>query len=371
MAQGGSMSGGATSSAGAATASGGATGGAGAASGGATGGAVGGSGAASTAGTATTGGAAAGAPSGKGGSAGAATAGAGAGGVTASTGGSSGSKSTGGATSAGAGGTSGATSAGAGGAPAGGSGGGSATGCSRELLQGTLDAYFKALAAHDASTLPLASPVKFTENGKALELGKDGLWKSAGMVKYSQTALDTETCNSASHAVVPDGTTDIPFALRIRLVAQKITEVETIAARPGDYMAVASNPAAIIASGDTVKWQDSVPAAQRNSRAEVTAWIDKYFRIFPSGVCNTTSSCRRLENGGGNFSCSGGATCRAGDPGSGTPALNPRLLLADVERGIGVGFTVYQGHTDMHMYKMYGGQIYAVHALLALGSAGW
>jgi hypothetical protein len=90
-------------------------------------------------------------------------------------------------------------------------------GCSRELLQGTLDAYFKALAAHDSSTLPLASSVKFTENGKALELGKDGLWKTAGMVKYSQSALDTETCNSASHAVVPDGSMDIPFALRIKL----------------------------------------------------------------------------------------------------------------------------------------------------------
>ena len=84
-------------------------------------------------------------------------------------------------------------------------GSGNTTGCTRELLQTTLDAYFTALAAHDKSTLPLAASVKFTENGEAMELGSKGLWKTAGPVKYSQTALDTQKCMTASHAVVPDG----------------------------------------------------------------------------------------------------------------------------------------------------------------------
>ena len=101
------------------------------------------------------------------------------------------------------------------------------------------------------------------------------------------------------------------------------------------------------------------------------AWIDKYFRIFPRGVCNTTSACRRLENGGGNFVCSNGGSCDSGQP-TGNAGMTPRSILADVETGIGVGFTMFMGNTDMHMFKMYGGQVHAVHAILGgASSSGW
>jgi hypothetical protein len=40
---------------------------------------------------------------------------------------------------------------------------------------GWLDRYLEALVAHEPSRLSLARPVKFTENGRRLELG-DGLW---------------------------------------------------------------------------------------------------------------------------------------------------------------------------------------------------
>jgi hypothetical protein len=273
------------------------------------------------------------------------------------------------------GGTGGTPAAGAAGAPTGSGGAGNSGACTRDLLKSTHDAYFKALAAHDPSTLTLADNVKFTENGKALTLGSAGLWKSAGTLKYSHSALDTETCNLASQAVVPDGTMDIPLALRIKLQNQRITEIETIAVRPGDYVVsgqpFASNTAALIASGTSVQWQNTVPAAQRNTREQITGWMDKYFRLFPRGVCNTTSSCKRIENGGGSFSCSAGASCDAGT-GSGQPALPSRLILADVETGMGVGFTMFQGNTDMHMFKMYGDQVHGVSAVLgAASSSGW
>jgi hypothetical protein len=132
----------------------------------------------------------------------------------------------------------------------------------------------------------------------------------------------------------------------------------------------ASNPAAIISANNTVMWE-TAPSGQRNTRAELIAWIDKYFRMFPQGVCNTVSSCRRLENGYGTFVCTNGASCAAGLP-TGTPAMLPRILLADPETGIGVGMTMFMGNTDMHMFKMYGSQVYAVHAVLGgATSSGW
>lgn len=283
----------------------------------------------------------------------------------------------GGTNRGGGGGTSGGegSNAGSGGTLA--AGGGSGNGaCTREALRGAVDAYFKALAAHDPAPLPTASNVKFTENGKTMTLGSGGLWKTAGALKYVHSAFDTEGCNSASQAVVPDGSMDIPLGLRLKLKNEQITEIETIAVRPGDYKAMGqdfpSNPTALAGSANTVKWESPVPLEQRNTRQEITAWMDKYFRMFPRGVCNTSSDCKRIENGGGNFSCSAGAQCASGNP-TGSPAMTPRLIFADVETGLGVGFTMFQGtDTDMHMFKMYGGKVYGVSAILgAAGSSGW
>jgi hypothetical protein len=88
-------------------------------------------------------------------------------------------------------------------------------------------------------------------------------------------------------------------------------------------------------------------------------------------VCKVAQACKRLENGGGDFSCGAGASCASSEP-TGQPKLNPRLILADVERSIGVGFTMFQGNTDMHMFKMRGGMIYGVNTILAKASnSGW
>lgn len=296
------------------------------------------------------------------------------GGTTNATGGNS---ATGGATGNASGGNS------AGGAPGGATGGsaiggsnGEPVGCGRPLLRSAVDTYFKALAAKDPSMLPTAATVKFTENGKTAKLGESGLWKNAGSVKYSQSALDTELCSSATQAVVPEGGTDLPVALRLRLLDGKITEIETIVVRAGDYKvsgsSFASNPDAIIAANTSLRWEDAVPTDQRNTRADLIGWIDKYYKQFPAGVCKTVPDCRRLENGGGNFKCTEGASCSTSPSGAGALALVPRLELADVETGIGVGFTMFMGNTDMHMFKMKSGEVYAVHAILgAATSAGW
>jgi len=274
--------------------------------------------------------------------------------------------------SGGSAGSSGGRGGGTGGAGGSSPGGGT---CSRDFLKSTVEAYFAALAAHSSAGLPIADAVKVTENGKAIKVGEDGLWKTAaGAVKYQHTAYDTEGCNTASEAVVPEGNMDLPVALRLRLAAQKITEIETIAVRPGDYKVSGSNypskPEAISMSDTTVGWEKAVPEAMRNTAKEMNAWMLKYFKAFPAGVCNTDSSCKRLENGNSPGGCNVGASCQAGDPTGNV--IKSHIIFSDVETGIGVGFDLFMGNADMHMFKMYGGKIYAVHAILgAATSTGW
>lgn len=260
-----------------------------------------------------------------------------------------------------------------------GSGGAPNGACTRVLLDGLLDDYFAALSAGDPSSLPLAANVKFTENAQATQIGMTEFWKNAGETKHSQRALDTTACTAAAQAVIPENGLDLPVGLRIKVEAAKITEIETIVVRPGDYtasFAVASNPAAIINMADDIGWHDEVPQAQRPTRQQLTGWVDKYFRAFPSGVCNVTSACRRLENGGGNFSCGTGASCSANTPTTGGEFV-PRVIVVDELRGIAAGFTIFDyqttGHLDMHMIKISGGQVHAVHAILrnTNGQSGW
>jgi len=299
----------------------------------------------------------------------------GSGGTSTPSGGSQGSGG-GGGTGASVAGGAGGTGLATGGRGGNGAGGGPPSGgaCSRELLKSTVDAYFKALAAHSAAGLPIADTVKVTENGKAIKVGQDGLWKTAGALKYKHTAYDIDGCNTASEAVVSEGSMDLPVALRLKLVEQSITEIETIAVRPGDYKVSGSNypskPDAIVMSDASVGWEKPVPEAMRNTTKEMNAWMLKYFKAFPAGVCNTVSNCQRLENGNSPGACSLGGSCQMGDP-AGT-VLKSHSIFSDVETGIGVGFDLFMGNADMHMFKMYGGKVYAVHAILgAATSTGW
>lgn len=264
-------------------------------------------------------------------------------------------------------GTGGAPAAGVGGTPAGGAGGMTNTGdCTRELLKTTIDTYYMALAAHDPKMLPVSDTVKFTENGKTLMLGQ-GLWANAGMVKFKESLLDTQKCGTVTQSVVPDGSTDIPLAVRLKLVGQKITEIQTIAVRSGDYI-VASNTANMIA---LKPWGDIVPEADRQPRDQLEKWIDKYFRMFPMGVCNISSDCKRMENGF-TLMCSAGASCSSQEP-SGAGVMKPQIILADVEAGMAAGFTMFTGtYSDVHMVKYSGGQVHGVHTVLGeAASSGW
>lgn len=260
-----------------------------------------------------------------------------------------------------------------------GSGGAPSGECTRALLDELLNDYFAALSAGDPSSLPLAANVKFTENAEVSEVGETDFWMNAGDAKYSQRALDTKACSAAAQAVIPENGTDRPVGLRIQVAGAVMTEIETIVVRPGDYtasFAVASDTAKIVSIAASIGWHDEVPTADRATRQQLTSWIDKYFRAFPSGVCNVTTACRRLENGGGDFSCGTGASCSSNTPTTGG-TFEPRVIVVDEVRGIAAGFTVFDyqttGHVDMHMIKMSGGKVHAVQAILrdTGGKSGW
>ena len=168
----------------------------------------------------------------------------------------------------------------------------SGSSCTREILKATVDKYFEALEAHDPSSLPLSSKVRYTENGEQVEVG-ERLWKTAGALKFKRSAFDTETCNSITESAIAEGDADIIFGLRLELEERNITEIETIVVRSqSDY--VFCSPAGLIATVDD-DWETVLPAEKQPTREELAAVVETYYSPVPLGACGFAEDCIRYE----------------------------------------------------------------------------
>lgn len=145
--------------------------------------------------------------------------------------------------------------------------------CDSACLKGFVDGYLDALAARDPGKLPVAAQIKFTENGRVLDLG-EGFWKTAGTpVRYRDYLLDPESGGAAALTALTEYTGTAQLFVRLEVVDRRITEIETIVARVGDQRWFApdnlSNLSDIFAR--------PVPTVERHSRAELVAAADAYF----------------------------------------------------------------------------------------------
>jgi hypothetical protein len=175
--------------------------------------------------------------------------------------------------------------------------------CDRTCLQGTVDQVLAAMIAHDASKLPLAPGVRYTENGQALALN-DGFWNTASARgKYSHYFLDPRTDQAGFMGVVKENGDDVIVAMRIALQGRQISEIETVMGRSGLGTAGPSGAKNLEAMGkpDDI-WFKDIPAAERASREDVVRVSNMYFSNLQNNDGKADYSffaddCYRLENG--------------------------------------------------------------------------
>jgi hypothetical protein len=149
--------------------------------------------------------------------------------------------------------------------------------CDRACLARHADAYFAALAARDHTRLPLAPNVKYTETGIVKPIGQ-GLWKTAeGLPRYRLNLYDPDTGGIGVHAVLKERGLEMLMSLRLKVEAGRITEVETLLI-PGDSRIVGYQQEGL--TEPSRLWTRSIPVPERNSRFELLAAADAYFRGF-------------------------------------------------------------------------------------------
>jgi hypothetical protein len=214
--------------------------------------------------------------------------------------------------------------------------------CDRECLNHFVDQYLDTVVAHDPSKLPLAKNVKFTEDGVRLEPG-DGLWATASGVGNYKLYFDEPAAGAAGvFALIQENGTPAILQARLKVVGMKITEIETLVARKETTAFLNTDNLTAVRP----VFLETVPPADRPSRAEMVAMVGKYFDGIEQGngdIVPFDKDCIRIENG--IQTCPGSPTSPLGALSCGAQlstkiftyiqSVSPRRFpIVDAERGL-------------------------------------
>jgi hypothetical protein len=257
--------------------------------------------------------------------------------------------------------------------------------CDRKCLAGFVTKYLDAMLAHKPAGLPVAANVRFTEDCKELKLG-EGFWMTvSGLRDYRRDILDVREGTAVSFIVAEEGKAPVLFALRLKIVNNKIAEVETCVVhnqKEGMLFNVQNLQS-------VSKMMTLVPdKAQMNSREEMIRMALTYPDGLKVGSFVKVDSpmapdAYRFENG--QLMAGPGCTFFRGCDNMKTqmiPTLSKitrRVIAVDEDLGVvalrmnfGPGST-FQGGGELdvwHSFKIFGGQIKAAEAFCKVVPAG-
>ncbi len=179
-----------------------------------------------------------------------------------------------------------------------------ANNCDRACLNGFVDQYMAAVAAHDPSKLPHSPHARYSENNVEMPLG-EGLWQTSdGWGSYKVYIPDPQSGQVGFLGVANEDTHLSVFAARLKIVNRKVTEIEVLVARP-DRPGPASGSGNLTGGPENLKdkplFSEDEPANQRVSREKLIALANGYFDTIQrnTGKLYTTfdPDCQRMENG--------------------------------------------------------------------------
>ena len=104
--------------------------------------------------------------------------------------------------------------------------------CNRQCLVNTMQQYLAALVKHDPKAVPFAEEVKFVENTADIPVGK-GLWitASGGPTEFQIYAADPVAQQVACLVMMKENNNDILLGARLKLESVRITEAEHLVIR--------------------------------------------------------------------------------------------------------------------------------------------
>ena len=168
--------------------------------------------------------------------------------------------------------------------------------CGHDCLGEFAERFLYGITHRDASAVPLAPNVRYTENGSVLAIG-DALWATAqGLGENKLVFTDPDSGSIMIYAGVTESGLPSMLAARLKVRNRQITEIETSVLRRN-----ADDPAMASFAVDRPIWKQQIAANKRVSRQALMDIADSYFEGITQGRGDVTPfdpRCTRFENGG-------------------------------------------------------------------------
>ncbi|HVQ16708.1 MAG TPA: hypothetical protein VMS40_24065 [Vicinamibacterales bacterium] len=104
--------------------------------------------------------------------------------------------------------------------------------CDRECLRGNVTQLLSALLKHDVSGLPVADTLRVTEDAVEKPLAKVGLVGTVTRLRgFRQDIIDERAGVAGAHVIVEETGAPVLLVVRLKVVADKLTEIELVATR--------------------------------------------------------------------------------------------------------------------------------------------
>jgi hypothetical protein len=266
--------------------------------------------------------------------------------------------------------------------------------CDRECLRGTMTTFLYALLEHDASKLPVAGTVRVTEDGSEKPLANLGLLRTVTRLRgYRQDILDERAGMAGVHVIVEEVGAPVLLVVRLEVVDQEITEIETVATRSRadglifniDGLSAASEEMSYAPREEELASREDAIAAAMHYPTGLNA-----AKTFAAVNAPFAPDAYRYENGQvmAGPDCTFAPGCeniatqslaifeRLGDVHTRVIGVDERLGIVWLRMAWGVRQEGGDQLTVWEMFKVYDGQIHAVEAFMKvlaveLRSGGW
>jgi hypothetical protein len=266
--------------------------------------------------------------------------------------------------------------------------------CDRECLRGTMTTFLYALLEHDASKVPVADTVRVTEDGVEKPFANVGLLRTVTRLRgYRQDILDERAGMAGAKVVVEEVGAPVLLVVRLKVVQQKITEIETVATRsrpdglifnidglsaPSEETNYAPRPEQLASREDAIAAALHYPTGLNAAKtfAAVNAPFAPNAYRYENGQVMAGRDCT-FSPGCQNISTQSLAIFeRLGDVATRVIGVDERLGIVWLRMAWGVREEGGDQLTVWETFKVYDGQIHAVEAFMKLlpfelRSGGW
>ena len=258
------------------------------------------------------------------------------------------------------------------------------TACDRECLRGKVTQLLSALLKHDVSGLPVADTLRVTEDAVERPLAKVGLVGTVTRLRgFRQDIIDERAGVAGADVVVEETGAPVLLVVRLKVVADKLTEIELVATRsraeglifnidglsaPSAVMNYALRPEQLATRDEAIKaalhYPEGLNAAKTFAAVNAPFAPDAY--RYENGQVMAGPDCK-FAPGCQNISTQSLAIFeRLGDVQTRVVAVDERMGIVWLRMAWGVRERGGDQLTVWESFKVYDGQIHAVEAFMRI-----